>query len=117
MLILCGIYGGKLKVVGNSGGIVVGSGEWITRWLWGLCDRRDDGGFFVGVWVKWLGAYSENRINTPFLIPPSGKIDLKNRWEKWSFLPKIGLKPGFSVVGLYPCRKANEQMVFLKGEK
>ena len=29
--------------------------------------------FGDGVWVKWLGAFSANRINTPFLIPPSGK--------------------------------------------
>ena len=46
MLIWCGIYGGKLKVVGNSGGIVVGSGNGLVRYC----------GVFTMGWsiMRWL---------------------------------------------------------------
>ena len=61
MLILCGICWDKLKIVVNSDGIVMGSGDGLVRWLWGFYDGRDDrwwlvgmGGKPLGVWVKWL---------------------------------------------------------------
>ena len=76
---------GLIKLVVESGGNwgIVGntdfSGFWwvdsmvctIRRGFMGLWYYRRY--FGDGVWVKWLGAFSANRINTPFLIPPSGK--------------------------------------------
>jgi hypothetical protein len=65
--------------------------------------------FGVDVWVKWLRAYSVNRVNSPFLIP---RYYSQKSVGKMIVFPKNEAKNSISGCGLLDLPKGGSKNIF-----